>query len=41
MMKGGIAEKVFQYRHGNVCKRGFLSIWICLLNRIGLFTKES
>ena len=35
MMKGGIAEKVFQYRHGNVCKRGFLSIWICLLNRIG------
>ena len=27
MIKGGIVEKVFQYRHGNVWKQGFLSMF--------------
>ena len=27
MIKGGIAEKVFQYRHDNVCKQGFMSMF--------------
>ena len=26
-MKAGIAEKVFQYRHDNVCKQGFMSMF--------------
>ena len=26
MIKGEIVEKVFQYRHGNVWKQGFISI---------------
>ena len=25
-MKAWVAEKVFQYRHDNVCKQGFLSM---------------
>ena len=36
-MEIGIAEKVFQYRHGNVWKQGS---YPCLPNRIGLCTKE-
>ena len=26
-MKAWVAEKVFQYRHDNVCKQGFLSMF--------------